>query len=56
MDIFQRINATGTTIIMATHDKNIVDKMFRRVIGLEKGHIVRDEIRGSYDKFSEKWK
>ena len=56
MDIFQRINATGTTIMMATHDKNIVDKMFRRVIELEKGHIVRDEIRGAYEKFSEKWK
>lgn len=56
MDIFQRINATGTTIMMATHDKNIVDKMYRRVIGLEKGHIVRDEVRGSYEKFSEKWK
>ena len=56
MDIFQRINATGTTIMMATHDKNIVDKMFRRVIELEKGHIVRDESRGSYEKFSAKWK
>ena len=56
MDIFQRINATGTTIMMATHDKNIVDKMFRRVIELEKGHIVRDEIREAYEKFSEKWK
>ena len=56
MDIFQRINATGTTIMMATHDKEIVDKMHRRVIALEKGHIVRDEMRGTYEKFSEKWK
>jgi len=51
MDIFQRINATGTTIMMATHDKDIVDKMHRRVIELEKGHIVRDEVRGAYEKW-----
>lgn len=48
MDIFQRINAAGTTIIMATHDKNIVDKLQRRVIALEAGKIIRDEIRGTY--------
>lgn len=56
MDIFQRINAAGTTIMMATHDKTIVDNMYRRVIALEHGHIVRDESRGAYEKFSEKWK
>ena len=55
MDIFQRINAAGTTIIMATHDKTIVDHMYRRVIELEHGHIVRDESRGAYEKFGEKW-
>ena len=55
MDIFQRINASGTTIIMATHDKEIVDHMYRRVIELEKGNIVRDENRGGYEKFTEKF-
>ena len=55
MDIFQRINAAGTTIIMATHDKTIVDHMYRRVIEIEHGHIVRDESRGAYEKFGEKW-
>ncbi len=49
MDIFQRINAAGTTIVMATHDKNIVDQMQRRVVELEGGNIVRDEMRGVYD-------
>ena len=48
MDIFKRINASGTTIVMATHDKNIVDTMQRRVIAIEGGHIVRDEQRGGY--------
>lgn len=55
MDIFQRINAAGTTIIMATHDKTIVDHMYRRVIELEHGKIIRDESRGAYEKFGEKW-
>ena len=55
VDIFQRINASGTTIIMATHDKEIVDHMYRRVIELEKGNIVRDENRGGYEKFTEKF-
>lgn len=48
MDIFQRINAVGTTIVMATHDKAIVDAMKRRVIAIENGKIVRDEVRGTY--------
>ena len=48
MDIFKRINASGTTIVMATHDKGIVDTMQRRVIAIEGGHIVRDEQRGGY--------
>lgn len=48
MDIFLKINATGTTILMATHDKTIVDVMQRRVIAIEGGNIVRDEARGGY--------
>ena len=48
MDIFQRINAAGTTIVMATHDKTIVDTMQRRVIAIEGGKIVRDQMRGVY--------
>ena len=50
MDIFQRINAAGTTIVMATHDKTIVDQMQRRVIAIEGGKITRDEARGVYSE------
>ena len=48
MDIFKRINSTGTTIVMATHDKTIVDTMQKRVIAIEDGRIVRDEQQGGY--------
>jgi len=48
IDIFQRINAAGTTIVMATHDKTVVDSMQRRVIAIEGGKIIRDENRGVY--------
>ena len=48
MDIFNRINLAGTPIVMATHDKTIVDTMRRRVIAIEDGHIVRDEAKGGY--------
>lgn len=48
MNIFKEINATGTTIVMATHAKDIVDAMAKRVIAIEKGHIVRDEMNGGY--------
>lgn len=48
MDIFQRINKAGATIVMATHDRNIVDTMKRRVIAIEDGRIVRDQARGGY--------
>ena len=41
MEIFKEINAEGTTIVMATHDKEIVDAMGKRVIAIEDGHIVR---------------
>ncbi|MBM7869715.1 cell division transport system ATP-binding protein [Clostridium pascui] len=48
MDILNDINRAGTTILMATHAKDIVDNMKKRVIALEKGNLVRDEQRGSY--------
>lgn len=48
MRIFNEINASGTTIIMATHDKEIVNEMSRRVVAIEHGHIVRDEKNGVY--------
>lgn len=49
MRIFKEINRDGTTIVMATHDKNIVDTMNRRVIAIEDGQIARDEAEGVYD-------
>ena len=48
LNIFKEINATGTTIVMATHDKEVVDAMGKRVIAIEKGRIVRDEKEGVY--------
>ena len=48
MEIFKEINATGTTIVMATHDKEVVDAMGKRVIAIEQGRIVRDEKEGAY--------
>ncbi len=48
MNIFSQINANGTTIIMATHDKTMVDYMQKRVIALENGRIVRDDRKGVY--------
>ena len=48
MEIFKEINAEGTTIVMATHDKEIVDAMGKRVIAIEDGNIVRDEASGVY--------
>ena len=48
MALLERINAGGTTIVMATHEAGIVDKMQRRVIELSAGHIVRDELQGGY--------
>ena len=49
MRILDRINRTGTTVVMATHDQRIVDAMRRRVIELDRGSMVRDEARGVYD-------
>lgn len=48
MRIFEEINARGTTIIMATHSKEIVNAITKRVIAIEDGLIVRDESRGEY--------
>lgn len=48
MNIFERINKSGTTIVMATHDKTIVDTMQKRVIAIEDGRIIRDEVKGAY--------
>jgi cell division transport system ATP-binding protein len=48
MKLLDRINRTGTTVIMATHDANIVDQMRKRVIELEGGRLVRDQSRGVY--------
>jgi cell division transport system ATP-binding protein len=48
MQLLYRINRTGTTVVMATHDREMVDKMRRRVIALEDGVVVRDERRGGY--------
>lgn len=48
MQIFDKINRQGTTIIMATHDKYVVDGMKKRVVAMEKGRIVRDEEKGVY--------
>jgi cell division transport system ATP-binding protein len=48
MKVFDTINKAGTTIIMATHDKTVVDAMRKRVIAIEKGRIVRDQVKGVY--------
>jgi cell division transport system ATP-binding protein len=48
MQLLYRINRTGTTVVMATHDREMVDKMRKRVIALEEGVVVRDERRGGY--------
>jgi len=48
MKVFDTINKAGTTIIMATHDKTVVDAMRKRVIAIEKGRIARDQVKGVY--------
>lgn len=48
MDLLESIHSLGTTVIMATHNKEIVNTLKRRVIAIENGRIVRDEARGSY--------
>ncbi|MDD1514457.1 cell division ATP-binding protein FtsE [Priestia megaterium] len=48
MDIFEAINKRGTTILMATHNREIVNTIRKRVIAIENGNVVRDEVRGEY--------
>jgi cell division transport system ATP-binding protein len=48
MQLLDRINRTGTTVVVATHDEVLVDKMRRRVIELSNGTMVRDQARGVY--------
>ena len=48
MKLLDRINREGTTVLMATHDSGIVDQMRKRVIELDHGHVVRDQVRGVY--------
>ena len=49
MELLEDINKSGTTIVMATHAKDIVDSMKKRVIAIEKGSIVRDDRKGMYE-------
>jgi cell division transport system ATP-binding protein len=49
MQLLHRINTAGTTILMVTHDREMVDKMRKRVIALDQGKMVRDERRGGYE-------
>lgn len=48
MDLLERINRTGTTVLVATHDREMVDNMRRRVIALDRGILTRDQDRGVY--------
>jgi cell division transport system ATP-binding protein len=48
MSLINSINLTGTTVVMATHDRSIVDKMQRRVVELSQGQIIRDQASGGY--------
>jgi cell division transport system ATP-binding protein len=48
MQLLYRINKTGTTVVMATHDREMVDRMRRRVVALEGGQVIRDQKRGGY--------
>ena len=49
MRLLERINDTGTTVVMATHDSSVVDSMRQRVVELDRGMIVRDQARGVYE-------
>ena len=49
MEVFKKINPMGTTVLMVTHDKTLVDMMNKRVIEIDGGKVVRDEQKGGYD-------
>ena len=51
MKLLDRINRAGTTVVMATHDREMVDSMRKRVVALEAGHVVRDQERGGYGTY-----
>ena len=48
MALIERINLSGTTVVMATHDRSIVDRLKKRVVELKDGEIIRDQVGGSY--------
>ena len=48
INLLEKINELGTTVILATHDKEVINSLKRRVVTLEKGRVVRDEKRGRY--------
>ena len=50
MTLLNEINMRGTTVVIATHAKDIVDRMKKRVIDIEKGIIIRDDRKGGYNK------
>ena len=54
MQLLYRINRTGTTVLVVTHDREMVDKMRRRVIALEDGRLIRDEDASGYHDESTK--
>ena len=53
MQLLVRINRTGTTVVVATHDRDMVNRMRRRVLQLDAGRLVRDERRGGYDQVTD---
>ena len=50
VQILKRINDLGTTVILTTHNKGIIDSLHKRVVAMDKGRIVRDDKRGKYDQ------
>ena len=53
MQYLEEINRSGTTVIVATHDKEIVNRMHKRVIAVDGGNIIRDDERGGYSDHEE---
>jgi cell division transport system ATP-binding protein len=48
VNLLQKINQLGTTVVLATHDKEIINNLEKRVITLDKGRMIRDEQKGKY--------